>query len=413
MRFLFSFLLLVAITAFAARAENIYEVKNINISLKNSNQPDIRDKAITAAEKKAFTQLQDKLIASGYISAKQQVPQTRIANAVDSIDVQSEKITAQTYRATYNVTFIPDEISQIFTLGYIEPSKDVQKFLVVPILVQNEVVKIWKNDWRKDWTEQKHEAIILPLGDLQDIKNLKEEELTTNNSAGIDRLKRRYGVNNVVLVTGEFLPVQNALKVKLTRIKDQDRIAITYEYPGNENLSQKDLFAAAANDIIYRLENEKLTDESLITSATEAEQPLPPLPKPVPVLAPPPSTLPSPQPKTNFTDDKFDNPDQPLTVLEEVADNETPAEPYEAAADQAKHLDIIVIARDQMAWDRIKDKLIETDGINNLHVKSFTNGHASISLDYAGEVSELMLNLAAQGLDLSGDAKNWIIRENP
>lgn len=453
MRFLFAFALLIA-TPSLASAGNIYQFNDVAVTISGADMSKARDKAIAAAEKKAFDDLQTKLVAGGFIQQKEPVPADRITSAVDSIDVVTEKSSAKSYKATFNIVFNSVEISRIYGIGVIEATKDPEKFLVVPIVLEKGSVKLWKNDWWKNWTDNKKPDIVLPLGDLSDVQSLKNEDLAANKYEGAFKMQKRYGANNIVIVQADYVENKNSLEVQLEKIKGHDRITVNYEYPGGQGITVKDLFAAAANDIIYRLENDKLTDDSLTATAdaspaapARAQEPLhaaennpvdklPPTriaepyspnapgagilgevkyPAPAPQqagmageIAPAASTIQQPAPAPQMT---------ALVPIQQAQPLAPPAPAYAAAAQAAPvstqpgYTDVVVTAADLIAWNRIRNKIMQTPGVNDLQIKSFTSGQANVTIGHTGDMASLKPMLLARGLNLIGDGTNWEIRE--
>ncbi len=378
-------LLFIAISLPAAAA-NIYEIKNVSVSVAEKDAAKARSKAMLDADAKAFGELQKKLVASGLINSAKTISAAQIEAAVDSVDIVSEKIGTKEYKATYNVTFSAPEVSRIFTIKEIAATVDPQKFLVVPIVVENGAVKIWKNNWIQNWQAENHADITIPLGDLQDVQSLKNEDLAAKKYDGVFRMQKRYGSTVIALVRGEFIADKNVLNVELQKIKDLERTTVTYEYPGGNNITADDLFEAAASDIIYRLENNKLTENSVDVEA-------PPVPK---VKVPEPYSPYAPG-AGYIGETKY-----PPVTAAPAAKPLAQLEPATA--------DITIIAADLIAWNRIRNSLVNTQGVSGLKIKSFVDGKANISIN-ATDMSKLVMPLADKGLDLSQQGPNWLIKE--
>ncbi len=396
-----------------AHAANIYEIQNVTVSEPDMESSAAREKGMADAQKKALDELQSRLLTAGFINIRQNIPASRAATAVDSLDIVNEKISAGSYTATYNVIFSPLEISKIFQISKIEPTKDPQKFLVLPIVTEDGKTRVWKNDWLKTWQDSKKPDIIIPLGDLQDIQNFKEEDLGANKLEGLNKMQQRYGTNNVVLVKSEYLKSKNVLDVELTKIKGTERTVINYEYPGNDEITQDELAQAATNDISYRLENDKLTDETLTTSpnATQAQAPSQPVqeeqPKNFKIPPEPPEPYSPTAPGVGYLGGSTTTLPPSVTGM--------PATPAPATTPVANgavtHNDVFITAADLVAWSRIRNKISKTPGVSDLQIKSFTAGRAYVSLGHTGDMASLNKAFAAQGLELHTDGTNWEIKE--
>jgi len=392
MRYLTIFLL-AFLMPFAAQADNIYEIKNVSVVQPGTDAGKVREKAMMEAEKKAFEELQKRLIAGGYVKVKMPLTADQITSAVDAVDVVSEKIGTKDYRATFDVTFSSIEVSRIFSIGTIAPTKDVEKYMVVPVIISKNTPEIWKNDWWKNWDAIKNDAIVLPLGDLQDIKSFRDEDLQNDKLDGALRMQQRYGANNIVIIQAEYIAQKKVLEVQLEKLKGKNRMVISYEYPADNGISQKELLDAAAADLSDRLVNDKLTDENY-TPGGAAAQKKPAQPQPYSPDAPGVGYIGDKQPAQQF-------PGAPRPV---------PAQPGNSG--EATHTDVFVTAPDLIAWNRIRNKLVTTPGVSDLQIKSFTAGRAYVSIGHNGDITSIKSALSDEGLVLTGDGQNWEIKEN-
>lgn len=412
--------LLLSIFAFcivtSADAADIYQIKGINVTVADSDIVKARQKALQDAEKKAFEELQKKLITSGYIHASKPLTIQQIESAVESVDIVSEKIGTKSYKASYNITFNSSDVSRIFNIVEIDQSDDPEKYLAIPMVVTNGQTKIWKNDWLTNWSG-KRDDIVIPLGDLQDVQSLKEQDLANKKYDGLYRMQKRYAATAIALIKAEYKESSNSLSVELQRIKDQERTTVTYEYPGGSGITSLDLFDAAASDIIYRLETGKLTDNSVEVS-TQAK---PKLPDPYSPNAPgagfigekkyPQTLLAVPPVPDSLPPTPHGTLNAPAALAPaSTAQAEVPA--IEPATPQAAKTEITVIAPDLIAWNRIRSKLIATQGITDLKIKSFSGGRASISVAHDADMSALVIPLSTKGLELTEDpTQGWQLRE--
>jgi len=381
--------------AVPASAANIYEIKNVSVTVSGINSAKSRDKAMLEAQKKAFDELQKKLITSGYITAAKTLTEPQVQGTVDAIDIVSEKMGAKDYKGTYNVTFNPAEVSRILAIGEITQIAESEKYLIVPIVVEKGALKIWKNDWLQNWQAEKHADIIFPLGDLQDVQSMKPEDIREKRYDGIFRMQKRYAATAIVLVKAEYLEDKNVLAVELQKLKDQERTTVSYEYPGGTGITPLDLFEAAASDIIYRLQNNKLADNSL--AADPHTPPKPKLPGPYSPNAP----------GSGFIGEKKYPPS--LAPLSAVT---TPPAAPSVIIGSAK-TDITVIAPDLIVWNRIRNKLTTAPGVKDLKIRSLLGGKADITISHDGDMQALTASLAAKGLILSEQGQTWQLQEKP
>lgn len=126
---------------------SFYEANDITITASGDNQTTMRDAAISAGQRQAMFELQNKLKSKGFIVEIRKISDEQINQSIESIEVRDEKIYTKSYRAKLNVKFSPRVISRIFNVGIIQPSIAPEKYLVIPILTDDEGSKIWRHEW--------------------------------------------------------------------------------------------------------------------------------------------------------------------------------------------------------------------------------------------------------------------------
>ena len=401
MHFEMRFIIFISLLSFTTNvnAANIYEVKNISVTANTTDSTQGHDQAMLTAQDKAFDELEERLVSNKYIPKKVKVSESRISTAVDSVDVVQEQTTSTAFKGTYNITFSPYQISNIFNIAQITPAKEPEKFLVIPIIAENNQIKLWKNDWWPVWNDLNHDPIILPLGDLQDIQNLKVEDFNTHHLAGLNKIAERYSANVIVLLQAQYDETSQSLNVQLEKIKGQQKTVINYEYPSNPKLDLGDLYQAAAEDIANRLKNDKLTAENL-TTVIDNEVP------PPAAIA---KTLPEPYapnaPGAGFIGQKHVIDELPPPQL----DAPTTA-PTSQNSSKSNVSEAVVAAPDLITWQEIRKKIASIPGVA-LKMKSLNSGKAYITLTYNTDIESLKKLLSDKGLLVISSGTNLAIKE--
>ncbi len=435
MRKIISALLLFAFFSFPALAENVYYVRNVDVFVPVTDPTKARTQAITQGETKAFELMQANMIEKNIIRRITRVPPQNISAAVDSIDVVEEKFTGDGYRAQLNYTFNPKEVSRLIGIGVIATPKEIEKFLVIPVILEEGKAKLWKNLWWEAWSSHRRNAIILPVRDLEDIKDLREDDIAQNNIEGLRRMAARYKADNIVIVRAEYKPQVNALEVQLERIKGNQKTVVNYEYPSDGRVTGTGLYAAAASDLAYRLENNALTEES----ATAASEPEPQADAPqgnvifddgatgndVPINTTPPQAAPgiigAPQNRSGTTGPvqtpiyEFDKgPQAPLRPATPPASGQPAAPPTTAVQDATANMnrtEIVVTAPDLLTWNRIRGRLASTPGVRQMNILSLTAGATRVSVSHTNSIADLQRALEAQGFHVMNDGSSLSIAE--
>jgi hypothetical protein len=341
------------------------------------------------------------------------------------MDVVNEKFSASGYRAQLDVTFNPNEVSRILGVGIVEPTKEIEKFLIIPIVLEADKVRIWKHQWWDNWNNYRKDTVILPVRDLQDLKELKEEDLAKNDLKGLQSMATRYGANNIVIVQADYKKDKNALEVQLEKIRDKQKTVVNYEYPGDERVTEKDLFAAAANDIAYRLDNNTLTDQAPSAQASAptpapAEHPAPathqpmdmatptPVPDAAPTLEQPPVATPNQPTSITVTKDGV----KPTGALGNTGPVTSSVDtPDFGEGGGLSYTDIYVNAPDLLTWNRVRNKIVNTQGVRDMQIKSFTAGRAYVTVGHSVNLDQIKSSLESQNFEVMSDGQKLTIRE--
>lgn len=391
---------------------NFYEVRDVTVTQQGDNLAAMRDKAISEGQRKAMDIFQNRLKERNLIPEPMSVSDMQINEAIDSIEVRDEKIYTRSYRAKLNITFSPRVITRLFNVAYVKPTPAPDKYLVIPIMNDSDGTKIWRHKWWDVMQKVKNKNVILPLGDLEDVRNFTREDYSVRDFRNLLKLQKKYNSTAILLAVAEYIPSQNSVNLNLERIKGTDVQTYQYDIDGKSG-DENQMLAITANSLVKKINRNSFDDLPEDEEQEPVKQPpsnmsvksmaIPSIPE-RPYVAPTPYQ--SNTPRTEGTTNSGAPAD--IAIAEDVPEADEEIEHFN---NEPQMTDIYVIAQDLISWGRIRQKITNTELITNIRIKSFTAGRAFITLTHKGDFADAITKLETSGLEVSRGAKLWEIRE--
>lgn len=194
---------LVASDILAANEE--YVIRNIQVDVTGSSALEARTKAMVEAQRQAYHALLEKVLPEPDASLLN-LTDEQVESLVQSIEIQGEKISDVRYLGTLTIHFIPKAVQEWLT----QQDKKViasslnKTTIIVPVLVRHEKTLLWEenNPWWQAWnqkTDLDSETLVIPMGDLQDLKSLSAKEALEGNQDAIRKMLNRYHANRMMI----------------------------------------------------------------------------------------------------------------------------------------------------------------------------------------------------------------------
>lgn len=344
--------------------KNIFKINNIKVKKESDDITAAKNEAFIEAKKQAFQNLVTRFLSYGYLKSAPTVSIEEIDDCIDNISVIEEFMTNNSYDVRLNFDFNPEKTSKLLKVEIISESPTKEKYLLVPVLIDNGKIMPWNNNWLAVWQQKQSKNITVPLGDLEDIRSLTAEDLARLDYNGLDTLARRYRLPIVLLAEAEYDVPKNKLMVSIKRFEDIPKLVAEHEYPGRFGIGSNELFVDAANDLAAKINNEGV-------------------------------------PKTG---EDLENP---------LADQDIYVE-YERDYDGDKRqsagfLKVSVATRSLADWSTIRRKLINSKLVTKLSVISFSPTQTEIKLYHVGDLSDLQRSLSTNGLTITEDQGKYMI----
>lgn len=242
-----------------AYAEATYTIENIAVQAEGQNATEARAAAIEDGQAKAFAALLQKLSAPPQPS----VPATQISRMVRGIEVLDEKISSNRYRATLTIAFIPSSVRSYLQQNKISYNANIiSPTLILPLLSSEEATATtedssdnpWQNALSKTLQASNATAYKLPMGDLEDMTQIKNIDTATADFSQLSTLTTKYAVERILFATAKTStdPATNtpALDVTVTTLSSSKRTSQTHHYTATTDETLTSLFSKAAQEII-------------------------------------------------------------------------------------------------------------------------------------------------------------------
>lgn len=282
-----SFILLTLVSgpAFAVDNPNLYTIDNISIDIPNTGKT--REQALAKAQNDALQQLFTKLLSPDDQIIRQEVNQELLQTWVEQVKIENESITPKSYRAQFCIgfnRFLVDQFLNERGLAGKNPETATSTFLIIPVFQDTASAKpvVWEdNPWHTAWSvlplQSTVTSLTVPLGDIEDIRDLNTSQILNLEKPAFDRIAQRYQTGDSLILAAQ-LDSQNQLHVAVSRLGNIDQ-ARFYEktFPVNPQSLAQDfgkITKLVAGDLDVLLSQEKLAETDQSTLEADINVPL-------------------------------------------------------------------------------------------------------------------------------------------
>lgn len=258
----------VASSAFANA--QIFNVEGVEIDITAESAVKAREMAFEKAQMDAFAILKKRMLGEG--EAEQFPPQdvSTIGALIQDFQVKDEKLSSVRYIATYDFRFKQDAVKALFDgsgMRYTDMSSALA--LVLPYYQKGVTTHLWSpyNVWMKAWAAGDHQdgvvPMVVPLGDLQDVRDIREEDGLSYDDRRLDNMLQRYGAGEAIIlmavpdealaaVNGANDPASGFMKIHVYRT---DRGRPEYVQPIRIETRPNDTLSSFMSHAVGRVKN--------------------------------------------------------------------------------------------------------------------------------------------------------------
>ena len=185
-------------------AADLYVVSGIEVDVTAQSAVLARERAIRQAQREGLRRLLHRLTREEDWGRLPDPETLAIESFVRSFAVEEEKRSATRYLGKLLVRYDPEAVRELLArIGVAALLRPSDPVLVVPVLMRDGAADFWgeENPWRRAWLAEAERntvvTILLPLGDLADIRALAGSGAEPGPRA-IDDLTARYGSRAVI-----------------------------------------------------------------------------------------------------------------------------------------------------------------------------------------------------------------------
>lgn len=336
-----------------ALESSVFTVRDVQIDVTAESSAAARQKAFEQAQKKAFQRLTRRVLRFEDASILSLPDSNTLRRLIQDYEIRNEKLSSVRYIANYIFRFKEEAVRDYFDkqgLSYTDiGSKPV---LVLPFYQSSERMVLWDDDnpWLAAWSRTEGNQglvpVTIPIGDLQDVQYIKDDEALAYSKDNLNKLINRYNAGEAIIL-----------------IAAQPRLSM-------ENVSPDDPAQSPVTIFIYRTDTaqpEFVTKISLTPEKEETRRQL------------------------------FDRgATRVFSLLQRNWKQQTIVNP-----DEKNTLRVNVRYNTLEEWVAIKSSLKEVQGLLNTEYLSISPAQAEIKLFFKGSEQRLRLSLAQEDMQLS------------
>ena len=348
--------LLLIVGALPSYANPLLIVENIRVDVTGDNALAARDKAFEEAQVQAFKEVATRLVPSTP-SKNIVVPDIKqIAAMVRDFEITNEKLSDIRYIGVYTFRFWEAPLRRYFSQD-IDTSatseshlprnnKGPASTLVLPFFKQGYETILWSDDnpwlsaWQTTQTDKDTMTLVVPLGDLNDLRDISGRDVFNYDVLKMNRIRQRYNAEEVIFAVAE---------------ENNGRIDVNI-YTGNNKTDTRPTFLSR----ISALPDETMDQNTVLRRAIEKV-------------------------KTALTDRLRPDPDTTTHDMKHVSQNVVP---------------IRVSFQNLRQWNGTYNALKRVPGIGKVTLQSIKQTAAKISLQYQGHFDDLQATLKRSGFSI-------------
>ena len=188
-------------------ADDLYTVEGVAVDATADNALQARDKAFGQAQQQAFMILAGRMLPEAEAQKLTPPDPLAISPLIQDFEVTQEQLSAVRYVGTYTFRFKQAAVSQYFgQSGTDYTAIESPPLLLLPFFQPPDgPIVLWaqQNPWRQAWDRMEGQEtlvpIVVPLGDLDDVKDVSDQEAFTYRNENMARLLGRYHSAEAVL----------------------------------------------------------------------------------------------------------------------------------------------------------------------------------------------------------------------
>ena len=187
--------------------DSLFVVEDVIVDISAKDSVTAQQQAFTKAQAIAFSRLTKRMVADGEVGAVKKPDYETISTMVKDYEVKDEKISAVRYIGNFTFRFDEQAVSNFFSVSGVHyTDKSSKPLLILPIFQVNGKNTIWSetNIWLQAWGRSRLPngvvPVKVPIGDLDDIGDIDDNNALSYERKSLDRMLFRYGASEAAIM---------------------------------------------------------------------------------------------------------------------------------------------------------------------------------------------------------------------
>lgn len=259
-----TFLLLVLLCTSVVAAD-LFTVDGIKASSNGATAKQAKDTAMLTGQREAFAKLLERITSTPANSTLLNMEADKLAELVQGIEVNDEKITASYYSATLNISFNKSFIEKLLQENGISfTDKKSAPIVLIPLLIRNGENMLFEeeNPLRKSLAATTSTNPVLTIIVPANLRGVDKSKLNQNIEDLIPEVKnsllkigQNYKADKLILIAALQIDGDN-VNIRLQDIKDPESSIKEISFKARDANVGEDIFAYAARSITSLLESQ-------------------------------------------------------------------------------------------------------------------------------------------------------------
>ena len=234
----------------AAAQDDVFAVGGVEVDATAGNAAEAREAAIAQGHVLAMGRLMERLVLQADLSRVPILRSGELVNMVRDFSVAEERSSEVRYLANLTFRFKPVEVRGFLRRNKIRFAETRSKpVLVLPLYSDGGEIGLWRepNPWLQAWIARPPDGglvpLVAPLGDLDDIASINEQQALSADLIALDEIARRYGAEDVLITQVELessapageLPLRVTLR-RARQIQQEPAVVNSFRQQSGENL---------------------------------------------------------------------------------------------------------------------------------------------------------------------------------
>jgi Uncharacterized protein conserved in bacteria (DUF2066) len=239
----------------------VFQVSGIEVDATAENAVAARQEAVAAGQEAGLDRLLRRLVPAENHGLLPAAGGLDVDRYVQNFEIANEELSSTRYLAQLTVRYDPQAVRELLeTSGLSFAQTRSAPIVVLPVYEGPGGARLWPEDnpWWQAWADnldpERLLRLVLPLGDLEDMAGLTVEQAQARDPAALAALARRYGSEDVLVVTATPLPAAEAagapaVTLAMERVGGDDRTNPPETLRGRAGQPLEELLAEAARGV--------------------------------------------------------------------------------------------------------------------------------------------------------------------